>query len=140
MPLLEQVLEQYPKDVKLVFKQFPLGNHKFAGPAALASMAANDQGKFWEFHDLLFANYSSLSDAKIRELATEAGLDMVRYDQDMKEKGSDYLSLVRRDFHEGQQIGVRGTPSIFVNGKLLRQRSLPGFRAMIEQEIAKKGK
>ena len=138
MPLLEQLLEQYPKDIKLVFKQFPLGSHKFAGPAALASLAANDQGKFWPFHDLLFANYNQLSDEKIKELLQQAGLDMTRYDQDVRTHGQRYLEHVRRDLQEGQQVGVRGTPTIFVNGRLLKERSLPGFKAVIEKELAKK--
>jgi protein-disulfide isomerase len=140
VPLLEQVLEQYPKDVKLVFKQFPLGNHKFAGPAALVSLAANEQGKFWPLHDLIFANYNQLNDQKLNELAKEAGLDMDRYEKDLKANSQRYLSIVRRDMQEGQRNGVRGTPSIFVNGRQLKQRSLPGFKAAIEKELAKKGK
>ena len=122
----------------LVFKQFPLGNHKFAGPAAIASMAANDQGKFWPLHDLIFANYNQLSDQKLKELVKAAGLDVARYDQDIKAKGQRYLSLVRRDLQEGQRNGVRGTPAVFVNGRQLKQRSLPGFKAAIEKELAKK--
>ncbi len=140
MPLLEQVLEQYPEDVKLVFKQFPLGNHKFAAPAAFASMAAKEQGKFWEMHDLIFANFNQLSEQKLKDLAAEAGLDMARYEIDLKSKQQDYLSIVRRDMQEGQRNGVRGTPSIFVNGRLLKSRSLQGFKAMIDKELAKKGK
>ncbi len=140
MPLLEQVLEQYPKDVKLVFKQFPLGNHKFAAPAALATLAANEQGKFWPLHDLIFANFNKLNDEKIKELVKEAGLDVARYEQDLQKNSQTYLNLVRRDMQEGQRNGVRGTPSIFGNGRLLQQRSLPGFKTVIEQEIAKKTK
>jgi protein-disulfide isomerase len=60
VPLLEQVLEQYPNQVKLVYKNFPLRNHKFAKPAASAALAAGEQGKFWEFHDKLFQNYNQL--------------------------------------------------------------------------------
>jgi len=138
VPLLEQVLEQYPKDVKLVFKQFPLGNHKFAAPAALSTLAANEQGKFWELHDLIFANFNKLDNNKIRSLAEEAGLDMARYDQDLKKNAKNYTGLIQRDMREGQQNGVRGTPTIFVNGRLLKQRSLPGFKAVVEKEIAKK--
>jgi len=138
VPLLEQLLEQYPKDVKLVFKQFPLGSHKFAGPAALASLAANDQGKFWPFHDLVFANYNQLSDEKLKELVKEAGLDMAQYEKDVLANGQRYLEHVRRDLQEGQRNGVRGTPTIFVNGRLLKERSLPGFKAVVEKELAKK--
>ena len=138
MPLLEQVLEQFPKDVKLVFKQFPLGNHKFARQAALATMAANEQGKFWQLHDLIFENFSKLSDEKIKELAQEAGHDMGRYDADLKKNAQKYNALIQRDMQEGQRNGVRGTPTIFVNGQLLKQRSPQGFKAVIEKEIAKK--
>ena len=137
MPLLEQVLEQYPKDVKLVFKQFPLGSHKMAGPAAFASMAAKEQGKFWEMHDLIFANFNQLNDQKLKELAAEAGLDMARYESDLKSKQQAYLNIIRRDMQEGQRNGVRGTPSIFVNGRLLKSRSIQGFKAIIEKELTK---
>ena len=140
MPLLEQVLEQYPEDVRLVFKHFPLGNHKFAGKAALATMAANEQGRFWPLHDLLFAHYNRLDDEKITDLARQAGLDMERYEQDMKTEVRRYTDLIRRDMIEGQRNGVRGTPTIFINGKLLRQRSLPGFRNVIDEELTKKEK
>ena len=134
------MLEQFPKDVKLVFKQFPLGNHQFARPAALATMAANEQGKFWQLHDLIFANFSKLSEEKIKELAQQAGLDMARFEQDLKMNGGRYLGLIQRDLQEGQRNGVRGTPTIFVNGRLLQQRSPQGFKAVIEKEIAKKAK
>lgn len=101
-------------------------------------MAANEQGKFWELHDLIFANYSQLSDRKIRDLATEAGLDMARFDEDLKRNNRNYNSLIQRDMQEGQRNGVRGTPTIFVNGRLLKQRSAEGFKAVIAGEIAKK--
>jgi protein-disulfide isomerase len=79
------VLEQYPNDVKLVFKNFPLTRiHKAAMNAAIGSLAANQQGKFWEFHALLFKNYSSLSDAKFDEFAQSLGLDMKQFKEDMK--------------------------------------------------------
>ena len=71
------MLEQYPKDVKLVIKNFPLTRiHKFSMNAALAALAANQQGKYWEFHTELFKNYNQLSDAKIDEIAQAVGLNM----------------------------------------------------------------
>ena len=75
VPTLDQVMAAYPKQVKVVFKHFPLSMHKFAKQAAIASIAARNQGKFWPFHDQLFANYNKLNDAKIRELAEAVGLD-----------------------------------------------------------------
>ena len=103
----------------------------------MATLAANEQGKFWQLHDLIFANYNQLNDQKIKELAQAAGLDLDRYENDLKNNSQDYLNLIRRDMQEGQKNGVRGTPTIFINGKLLKQRSLPGFKAEIEKEIAK---
>ena len=76
MPLLEQVLEKYPKDVKLVFKNFPLRNHAQAKPAALAALAAGEQGKFWEYHDKVFENYKSLNEKVFENVAGELGLDV----------------------------------------------------------------
>ncbi len=136
MPLLEQVLEQYPTQVKLVFKNFPLRNHNMARPAALAALAAGEQGKFWELHDLLFQNYKSLSEAKITELAKQAGLDMERFAADRLRP--ELATQINRDLREGARVGVRGTPSIYVDGRRLNQRSLPGFRAAIEAALARR--
>lgn len=131
------MLEQYPNDVKLVFKNFPLTRiHKFAMDAAVASMAANQQGKFWEFHSGLFKNYNNLNAEKIDELAQAAGLDMEQFKQDRQNPA--LAAMVQRDLKDGVEAGVRGTPSIFVNGRLLQQRSLPGFKQIIDEELAKK--
>ncbi len=131
------MLEQYPNDVKLVFKNFPLTRiHKFAMDAAVASMAANQQGKFWEFHDELFKNYNNLNAEKFDELAQTAGLDMEQFKQDRQNPA--LAAMVQRDLKDGVEAGVRGTPSIFVNGRLLQQRSLPGFKQIIDEELAKK--
>jgi len=130
------VLEQYPNDVKLVFKNFPLTRiHKFAMNAAVSSLAANQQGKFWEFHAELFKNYNKLNDKKFEEIAQLLELDMVQFKQDM---GNPAMSaMVQRDLKDGVEAGVRGTPAIFINGRLLQQRSLPGFKQIIDDELAK---
>ena len=135
MPLLEQVLEKNPKDVKLVYKNFPLRNHKFARPAAIAALAAGKQGKFWEFHDLLFKDYNRLNEQKFQEIARELNLDMEQFEKDQKDP--EILALISRDMSEGSQAGVRGTPTLFVNGRLLRNRSLAGFKDMIDKELKK---
>ncbi len=129
------MFERYSKDMKLVFKNFPLRNHKFAWPAAIAALAANRQGKFWELHDQLYENYNRLSEQKIRELAQQVGLDMEKFDKDMKDP--ELKALVERDFQEGARAGVRGIPTIFVNGRMLRNRSFQGFQAAIEKELAR---
>ena len=131
------MFETYPKTVKLAIKNFPLRNHKFAWQAAVAALAANRQGKFWEFHDELYKNYNRLNEEKIRDIAQQLGLDMAKLDQDMKDP--ELGALVRNDLMAGANAGVRGIPTIFINGRLLRDRSFEGFQAAIEKELAKKG-
>jgi protein-disulfide isomerase len=138
VPLLEQVLEKYPEDVKVVFKNFPLRNHKYARKAAIAALAADKQGKFWEFHDLLFENYNRLSDERIKKIAEELGLDMEKFGKDQKDP--QILKLINRDMSEGRSAGVRGTPTVFANGRLLRNRSLEGFQALIDKALNKVSK
>jgi len=135
VPFVDEVLAKNPDKVRIVFKQFPLRMHNFALPAALASLAARDQGKFWPMHDLLFANSSQLSDEKIRSLAQQVGLDLARFDKDRNDKR--LRDEVQRDMELGQKAGVQGTPSVFINGKLLRDRTLPGVQAIIDREAGR---
>jgi protein-disulfide isomerase len=138
VPVLEQVLEKYPNDVKIAFKNFPLKNHKFAMPAAMAALAAGEQGTFWEFHDLLFENYNRLNDQVINDIALGLGLNMAEYE---KKRNDSYLQAkIRQDVLDGRQAGVRGTPTIFINGVRLRDRSLKGFQAAIDKQLQKLGK
>ncbi len=134
-PLLDQMQAAYPTQVRTVFKQFPLNMHKFARPAALASLAARNQGKFWDLHIRLFANYNKLSDQMIRALAEDTGLDMVRFDQDVKNPA--LQQEINRDMQLGQSAGVRGTPAIFINGKQVKEKNAAGFTRLIEAELKK---
>ena len=127
------MLEKYPKDVKVVYKHFPLRNHKQARPAAAASMAAHEQGKFWEYHDKIFADYRNLNDKKFLEFAEALGLDMERFTKSLRDPR--ILNIINNDVREAQRAGVRGTPTIYVNGKRLKDRSLRGFSAMIDREL-----
>ena len=135
MPLLEQVLETYPDQVKIVFKNFPLKMHKFSTKAAAAAAAADRQGKFWEFHDLLFDNSKQLGDQKIKEIAAKLELNIEQFEKEIN--SPDILAKVRRDFQDGRQAGVRGTPTVFINGRKLKNRSLKGFRFIIDKELSK---
>jgi protein-disulfide isomerase len=138
VPVLEQVLEKYPVDVKIVFKNFPLRNHKFAVKAAAAALAAESKGKFWEFHDELFKNYNKLNDQKIREIALGLGFDQAEFEKKMKDPK--IKATIRQDLRDASQAGVRGTPAIFINGRRLKNRSLQGFQAVIDMELHKLGK
>ncbi len=132
MPLLEQVLEKNPDTVKIVFKNMPLRFHKFAEPSARAALAAHKQGKFWEFHDKLFG-VEKLSDEVINNVAVELQLDMDQFTQDMN--SPEIRQMVNKDLLDAQKAGVTGTPTIFINGKRLKNRSLAGFQAMIDKEL-----
>lgn len=138
VPTLEQVLAAYPKQVRLVFKHFPLSMHKFAPAAAAASLAARNQGKFWPLHDQLFANYNKLNDAKIRELAESVGLDMARFDQDLASPA--LQQEIAADMQLGTKAGVRGTPAAYINGVQLKDRSFKGFKEIIDAELQKTAK
>lgn len=127
------MLERYPQDLKLVIKHFPLRNHEFARQAAAAALAADRQGKFWELHQALFENYNKLNEEKIEALAREVGLDMQRLAIDSASE--EVQALIDRDLADGQALEVKGTPTIFINGKVFRQGNI--FE-VIEDELAKR--
>jgi len=138
-PLLDQVLEKNKGKVKLVFKNFPLNTHPFAQKAAAAALAAGQQGKFWELHDRLFQNYNRLNDQVVQEQAQQLGLDMQKFQKDLNDP--QIAQAINQDYQEGVKAGVRGTPTIYVNGSLLRNtNTLEGFQAAIDKELTKSGK
>jgi protein-disulfide isomerase len=128
----------YPNDVKVVFKNFPLRSHRFSMQAAVAAMAAASQGKFWEFHDLLFKNYNQLDDQKIQEIAQSVGLNMEEFEK--KKNDPAIMQQINQDMADAQQVGLRATPTVFVNGILLKNRSLQGFQEVINKQLEKLGK
>jgi protein-disulfide isomerase len=135
-PLLKQVAEKYPRQLRIVFKHFPLSFHPAARPVALASLAAQEQGKFWEFHDVVFKHNETLdgSQESVERYAKEAGLDLARFRKDLKEKRAQYDARIEKDLQQGNDVDVRGTPTLYLNGKKLdpRQRSLEAMSAAIE--------
>ena len=106
--------------------------------AAMASMAAKSDGKFWEFHDELYKNYNKLSDQKIREIALGLGFDQAEFEKKMKDPR--ITAQIRQDIQDGVQAGVKGTPTIFINGRRLKNRSLQGFQDAIDKELQRLGK
>ena len=127
------MVEKYPQKVKVVFKNYPIRSHEYAEKAARPALAAERQGKFWEFHDLLFANYKNLDDEKVREIARELNLDMEKFEGDWSDPR--LAAQVQADIRGGSKAGVRGTPTVFINGRRLKQRSLEGFTRIIEEEL-----
>jgi protein-disulfide isomerase len=129
------VLEQYPEDVKMIFKNYPLAYHAFAKKAAIAAAAAQRQGKFWEYHDRLFENYERLDDQKFREIARELSLDLEQFEKDMNDPAT--ILRVDKDYQLGQNAGVEGTPTIFINGSIVKARTLKELRTIVEDNIEK---
>ncbi len=135
------MLEQNPKTVKVVFKQFPLRMHNMALPAAKASLAAHQQGKFWQMHDLIFKlPGNKLSEESLRKTAEDLGLDMKAYDEAVK--SSKVAAQVEKDVKDGLDAGVRGTPALFINGRTLQggDRSAEGMQRLIDDILKRTGK
>ncbi len=135
MPLFEQVLDKYPESVKIVFKHYPLAFHKQAFPAALASMAAEEQGRFWEYHDELFLNQNSLSSDIYLEIARKMGLDLKKFSLDMMRPS--IRKKIEEDVNDAKKAGATGTPTIYVNGRKLKTRDITSLSSMIDAEKAK---
>lgn len=114
---VEEILKAYPNDVKVYFLHFPLSFHQKAMPAAIAAQCANQQGKFWPYHDKVFANQGGLGggDAQLETWATEAGLDAAKYKACVA--NPETKKFVEADMKQGELAGVRGTPSFYINGE-----------------------
>jgi protein-disulfide isomerase len=133
-PTVAQVLERYPGKVRLVFKHFPLDFHKDAALAHRAALAANEQGKFWEMHDLIFANQERMGRDDLIAHAKTLGLDMPRFLKDFDD--SRFIAFVDRDLAEGTKLGVDGTPTFFINGTaLVGAQPLDAFTAIIDKAL-----
>jgi protein-disulfide isomerase len=129
------LLEKDPDQVKLIFLNFPLRSHKFSKKAAVAAFAAKKQGKFWEYHDRLFMNGDNLSDEKFLQIARELNLDMGEFEKDMKDLK--IVARINQDIRLGAYLGVRGTPTVYINGRLSKARTLEALQAEVEIELRK---
>ena len=135
--MIEDVLKKYPKGVRFVYKQFPLPMHPMARPAAQASLAAQEQGKFWEMHDVLIQNQPTLDAAKFADYAKQAGLDVARFKRDLEQKKAEYDKRIDAETQLGQSSDVRGTPTLYIGGKKVSARTVDGMSTMIDAELAK---
>jgi len=138
-PTVEKVREAYGNDVRFVFRNLPLPMHPNARIAAQAAMAANAQGKFWPMHDRLFANQRALDRDSLERTAQALGLDMARFRADID--SAEIKSRIDADMKAAAEVGVHGTPTIFVNGRVSSGAPVwEQFKAQIDQEIAKANK
>lgn len=136
-PTVEQVLKTYGDKVRFVYRHYPLPNHPNARPAAEAAACAEAQGKFWEYHDRLFANPTKLADADLKAHAAALGLDAQKFntcfDNRQQKPGID------KDLADGEAVGVTGTPAFFINGRALEgAQPFDAFKRVIDEELARK--
>ena len=133
------MLQAYPSDVNFVYKQFPLPAtmHPNALPSSKAAVAAGKQGKFWEMHDIVFKNNRELGYDKLKEYAGQIGLDVARWEKDFN--APEVQQQIEKDMADGRAADVQGTPTFFVNGKRVSNRSLEGFKQMIDEALKTKG-
>lgn len=134
--LSAELVAAYPDDVRFVFKNYPLARHPMAKLAAKAAYAAQQQGKFWEMHDLIYAgDVNQLKIETLRGYAQSLGLDMERFEEDLNSTQAE--RAISADKQQARFLSVGGTPTYFVNGKVVTNRSPAGVRALVADEIAK---
>jgi len=133
---LDAVLNAYPTQVKLIFKQFPLDSHGQALLAAQAAIAAHQQGKFWPMHDAMFANRTNLARPSLMALAGRVGVDMTRFTADLDSLPT--RKTVERDAQDGEKAGVEGTPTVFIDGQRYNgSLDLEPMKSVIDAELKK---
>jgi protein-disulfide isomerase len=134
-PIIHDVVEGMSQDVRFCFKHFPVRGHQHALPTSIAALAAERQGRFWQMHDALYASAPRLSEEDILRAARTAGIpDMERWSRDRQD--ASIQQIIESDKREGIQNGVRGTPTIFVNGKeLLGRKNEEEIRDRLEEEL-----
>jgi protein-disulfide isomerase len=137
--VLEQILERYPHKVKIAFRDFPIVNiHPQAERAAEAAHCAGEQGKFWEYHDLLFEKQDTIPVTNFAEHAKTLGLEVTVFQSCIDERK--YQQKVERNYAAGVKAGVFGTPAFFINGRPLSgAQPLEAFKAVIDEELERLG-
>ncbi len=135
---LAQLRKKYGDKIRLVHMDFPLSFHSHALDAAKAARCANDQGKFWQFHDSLFVNQGKLAPADLKASAKTLGLNSTEFDACFDK--AKYESEIKKDQAAGEKLGVDGTPAFFIDGRpLTGAQPLPQFEQIIDEELASGG-
>jgi protein-disulfide isomerase len=135
-PTVQQVLKTYGDRIHFVYRHFPLPNHPNARPAAEAAACANEQGKFWPYHDLLFANPAKLSAADLKQHAVELGLNTSQFNACVD--SHKLKAQVDADVRDGEEAGVNGTPAFFINGREISgAQPFDAFKKIIDDALSR---
>ena len=140
LPAVNRLLSEYSGKVRWIVRDFPLGFHDRAKPAAVAARCAQAQGKFWEMYDILFKNQRKLGDDDLKKYGKTIGLSTQKYEACLKNPG-DITKVIDKNYALGESVGVTGTPAFFINGRRL-SGALPyeSFKEVFEEEFAKLAK
>lgn len=133
---VKEVRQKYGDKVRLVYRDFPLPMHQNAMIAAEAARCAADQGKFWQYHDALFADQTKLTSAGLKATAGKLGLDQKQFDQCLDQ--NKHLAAIEGDIAAGKQAGVTGTPAFFINGRPVNgAQPASSYEQVIDEELAR---
>ena len=137
VPTMKQIEDEYKGKVRIAFKQLPLPFHDKAHLAAEAALAANEQGKFWQMHDKLFANQQALDRPSLEKYAQELGLNMAKFKAALD--SGKFKDKVDAEAKEGAAVGATGTPTFFINGtQLVGAQPFDAFKTVIDKELKAK--
>lgn len=132
-PVLKKVIAEYGTKIRFVVRDFPLSMHKDSFQAALAANAANKQGKFFEYTEILYSRQNALDTASLKKYAAELGLNLQKFEIDLSDEKA--AAEVRKDIEDGNNYGISSTPTVYVNGIKVRRLSADGFREAIERAL-----
>jgi protein-disulfide isomerase len=137
LPTLKELRTKYGDKMRLVWKDFPLTQiHPQAFLAAQAGNCAREQGKFWEYHDRLFANQQALQPDLLKKYATEVGMDAAKFNECLD--SSKYEAKVQESLAAGTRLGITSTPTVYINGRMINgAQSIDVFQAIIDDELAR---
>lgn len=136
--VLEQIVDEFEDEVRVEFRHFPLDTHGMAHEAARSAHCADEQGRFWEMHGLLFANLGDYSSQDLPAMAEEAGLDVAEFESCVDDPAT--RARIDEDVTTGRNLGIRGTPTFFVNGEMFRGVvEYSDLRRVVERELAQAG-
>lgn len=140
LPTVNRLLTEYKGKVRWIVRDFPLGFHNRAKPAAVAAKCAANQNKYWEMYDILFQNQRNLSDEDLMAYGAKIGLDKSKYEKCFNNPKKE-MELIDKNYSSGEKVGVTGTPAFFINGRRL-SGALPyeEFKRIFEDELSKKKK
>ncbi len=134
-PYVDELLAKYPDKLLFAYRHFPLTQHQFGKKAALVAVSAQNQGKFWEMYNYLFANQEKFTEEFLKSSAREIGLDETKFAADFTSDLT--VELIDKDIAAGAQFKVNSTPTFFLNGKKLNLSTFDQFLQEVEKEIGK---